>query len=383
MAFSVCACLEPFNPEVSDSNKGFLVVDGQITDLPGPYIFQIGKSSSINGQNTRVSGVQISIEDENGNNSSLIESGNGIYETRDFQGETGKQYRLNFTYEGDQFQSSWETIEESPQIDSIYFSGEIRETTDQLIDILGVQFFVDHQGDENGARYFRYEWEETWRINVPWPSLFDYVGNDTIEAVKNPLHTCWRSDNPTGINLATTFGLRQNRLSGHKLGFITGDKERFTRRYSILIKQFTLDEAEYLFWKNLQESNEELGSLFDRQPASVTSNIKNLSDPSDIVLGYFSASGSIENRIFITPREVPIQLSRRPMCPDLDTLRKSELGDEYESMVLSALENKSFYQLLFSPIAGNEPIGVLLAAPTCADCTKRGGDLKKPDFWDE
>ncbi len=383
LAVLLNGCLEPFNPEVKESNKDFLVVDGQVTDLPGPYQVKISKTSSVNDDSQPISGINITIEDDQGITETLEEVSNGIYQTRNLQGEIGKSYRLNFTYEGDQFQSSWEAIEASPQIDSIYYQGEVRETTDPLVDVIGLQFFVDNSGTEDGARYFRYEWEETWRIGVQWPAFFDYVGNDTIQPVAVQKHTCWRYDDPSGINLGSTLGLTENRLSRHKLGFITGKGERFTRRYSILVKQFTLDEDEFLFWKNLQESNGELGSIFDRQPASVSSNIKNLSDPSNIVLGYFSASGTLEKRIFIAPNQVPHPLPRMPMCQELDTLLKSDFGPLYEEELLDRLRNKVFFQFLFSPFGGIEPVGALLSQPSCADCTLKGGVLEKPEFWEE
>ncbi|MEQ9288918.1 MAG: DUF4249 domain-containing protein [Cyclobacteriaceae bacterium] len=383
MAMALFSCLDPFDPNISDSNKEFLVVDGIITNQPGPYTVKVAKSTSIEGESPQLTGMEISIEEIGGSRETLIETSNGIYQTQALQGELGKSYRLNIEYNGSLYQSTWETIHPSPTIDSVYFVSESRGTTDKDNDLDGVQFFIDSHGDEDGTRYFRYEWDETWRIGVRWPSFFDYVANDTVVFTSNPRYDCWKYASPAGINIATTNGLSKNVLSQHPLGFMTADGERFTRRYSLLVKQYALAEKEYLFWKNLQESNEELGSLFDRQPAKVLGNITNTGNSDELILGYFSASGVQEQRIFVSPSEVLPSLTLRPPCLDLDSLFKSELGDEYEATLVGELDlGKYFFDFIYSDFA-IEPIGALVSPSNCSDCTTKGGYLTKPEFWDE
>ena len=377
------SCLEPFEPDVSDQSESLLVVDGIITNGFGPYIVKLTKSSSLKEMNTVVTGANVSIEEMNGPTNLMVEASPGVYETNTLQGSVGKSYRLLINYQGQQYQSSWETILNSPPIDSVYYQVGTRPTTDKDIDIVGVEFFVDNHGPEVGTRYFRYEYEETWRIGVSYPANFDYLGDDLIQTTTNPLFTCWKNGNSNSINIATTTGLVQNVLSGHSLGFIARDDERYTERYSMLVKQFALEEEEYLFWKSLKESNEELGSLFDKQPANVVSNVTNINNPAEIVLGYFSASGFQEVRIYIHHTEVPTALSLRPSCGQLDSLYKAELGTEYETTIFRRIANGSFFFDLIVPDLSPNVIGVMLSPPRCTDCTSKGGDLNKPEFWDE
>ncbi|MFY0652145.1 MAG: DUF4249 domain-containing protein [Cyclobacteriaceae bacterium] len=378
------ACVEPFTPNIPNSNQSFIVVDGTITDQPGPYTVSLSKSAELANDTEIVSGAAVYIEEENGVSEQLTESSNGKYVTSNIQGKVGNKYRLTFTYEGQQYESAWETLPASATLDSIYFQGESRGAVGSEEDIVGVQFFVDNHSADVEPKYFRFQWSETWKYNSFWQSYYDYVGNDESVATLNPLHTCWGSKQPVGINLATTENLIENRISRHKLGFITGFGERFTIKYSQLVSQYTISENEYFFWKNLQESNEELGNLFDKQPAKVIGNIINVTNPDEPVLGYFSASGLIEKRIFVTNREVPIALIRRIPCTPLDTLLKSDFGDEYEAELQREINEsgKFFYDFVyndFSPF----PIGAFLALPGCADCRKKGGVPTKPEFWDD
>lgn len=379
-------CLEPFNPEVPDGDRDFLVVDGLITDQPGPYTVKIAKSSSLDGEGSNVSGVVVSIEERDGETETLTEIGDGVYETRALQGKTGKSYRLNLNYRETLYQSTWETLLLSPPIDSVYFQIETKGTTDIDNDVEGLQFFLDNQGPDDGTRYFRFELEETWKIGVYWPTVVEYIGDDQTQRTSDPRHTCWKYFKPTSINIATTDGLISNVLSRHKLNFITGIDERFTRRYSLLVKQYAIKEEEYLFWKNLKESNEDLGSLFDKQPARVTSNLTNVTNPDDIVLGYFSASGVREERIYVNKSEVTGSLSARPFCANLDTLFKSDFDspEAYERTLFERINSgrRIFYGFYYNELSGILS-GALLSLPRCSDCTLKGGDLNKPDFWDE
>ena len=390
IAIGLFGCLEPFNPEISDSQDEFLIVDGLITDAQGPYTVKILKTKSFNDDNEFVSGAEVSIEEDEGLIEQLVETDPGIYVTNVLQGITGKSYRLNINYNGQQFQSTWETIETAPEIDRIYYEYEVRGTTDRDNDQEGLQFFVDNQGPENGTRYFRYEWIETWQFGVRWPSTLDYVGNDVAVETSNPLYICWKTRNSTGINIATTVGLTANVLSGHPLLYAPSDEERFTRRYSLLVKQYTMQEEEYTFWQKLKESNQELGSLFDKQPANVLGNVSSVTNASDVALGYFSASGSKEVRIFVEREDIPPSLTRIPGCAPLDSLLKADFNDpqfplpiDYETALNQELEKgKFFYNFLYS---NDSPaiLGALLSTPQCSDCTQKGGDLTKPDFWDE
>ena len=363
--FGLYSCLEPFNPKLRESDNNFLVVDGIITDQSGPYTVKITRSAEIGEETEFVSGVDMSIEEENGVLESLTETSNGVYQTDGIQGMEGKRYRLKFNYLGQEYQSSWQKIYASPVIDSIYYKAEKRGTLDKDNDVYGVQFFVA-------------------RIGVARGITDDYVGRDSIPpTTKRFITTCWKSSETRSLNLGTTLGLSQNVLSGHKLGFITGEEARFTRQYSTLIKQYTLSEEEYLFWKYLKEANEEIGGLFGKQPAKVVSNVTNLSNPGETVLGYFSASGFSEKRLYVSSANLPSELTANPSC-SLQSYLKEDLMEDYEATLLNSIENGNlFFRLLYAEDDPEVVFGAELTPLRCVDCVANGGTDIKPDFWEE
>jgi hypothetical protein len=379
-------CIEPFDPNIPNSNKDHLVIDGIITDQPGPYIVKITKSTPLDyiGQDdTSVSGVTVTIEEEEGVIETLYEESPGVYMTNAIQGVVGKRYRLNLSYGNSNYQSSWETIEASAKIDSVYYQVETRATTDKDIELTGLQFYVDSQGDQENVKNHRYEWEETWEIGVTYPSQDDFLEGGLILPAENPVYQCWKFKNSETINLNTTEGLSKNIISAHQLAFITGEDERFIKKYSLLVKQFALDESEYLFWKFLKEANEELGTLYDKQPSKIIGNISSLSNSDEVVLGYFSASGVQQTRVFV--KAFTVNISERDDCGiPLDTLFIADLEKNFNNAVLEEISNGKYF--FGSARAGRPPIlvvGALLSHKKCSDCRIKGGDLKKPDFWDE
>ena len=374
-------CLEPFDPDLAENYKNYLVVDGIITDQPGPYIVKINRAvplDQVDYENSAVSGVEVIIEKENGITERLFETNAGIYQTNMIQGEVGKRYRIILTYKGQQYQSTWEKINASAIIDSLYFSVEAKETTDPELDIRGVQFYVDSYGDLNNVRHYRYEWEETWEIGVTHRAYYDYFGNDVYGFTSNPLHRCWKYNSSADIILGTAEGLSEAVITRQEVAFITGEKERFTRKHSLLVQQYALNEDEYFFWKLLHESSKELGTLYDKQPATITGNIVNTTHPDDVVLGYFSASGLKEKRIFVLESHGLSQIA--PCNPDVEILLKSLMGDVYEKNLLRAIANGAiYYQAVEVP--GTGVVGAVLADPDCTDCRTKGGDLNKPEYW--
>jgi Domain of unknown function (DUF4249) len=80
------SCIDRINIEVPDSYSSQLVVDGVITDEPGPYTVKLTKSVRVEkflllSQKT-VSGAVVTISDNVGNSEVLAEKELGIYRTK-------------------------------------------------------------------------------------------------------------------------------------------------------------------------------------------------------------------------------------------------------------------------------------------------------------
>jgi hypothetical protein len=75
-------------------------------------------------------------------------------------------------------------------------------------------------------------------------------------------------------------------------------EQKLKHKYSVLIKQYSLGEEAFYYWNELKKTSQEQGFLFDRQPALIKSNIYNVNNEEEIVLGFFSMAGVTEARGF-------------------------------------------------------------------------------------
>ena len=66
----------------------------------------------------------------------------------------------------------------------------------------------------------------------------------------------------------------------------------------MLVKQYSLGEEGYHYWNELKKTSQEQGFLFDRQPALLKSNIHNVNDENEIILGFFTMAGVTAKRAF-------------------------------------------------------------------------------------
>jgi hypothetical protein len=80
-------------------------------------------------------------------------------------------------------------------------------------------------------------------------------------------------------------------------------EQKLKHKYSLLIKQYSVGEAAFHYWNELKKTSQEQGWLFDRQPALLSSNIQNINDDEEDLLGFFSMSGVAELRGFAVKPE--------------------------------------------------------------------------------
>jgi hypothetical protein len=142
--------------------------------------------------------------------------------------------------------------------------------------------------------------------------------------------------------------------------------------YSILVKQYSLNEDEYLYWEKLQSITEQVGGLYDIIPSSVPSNVYCVDDPNEKVFGYFSVSANTSKRLFIKENFAGIftQYTERDCLNDtvFDNAPIQSLNT-YVWIIIDHQVPPPVYQVT-TRIKG------------CYDCTTRGTNIK-PDFWKE
>ncbi|MDZ7935656.1 MAG: DUF4249 domain-containing protein [Emticicia sp.] len=68
-------------------------------------------------------------------------------------------------------------------------------------------------------------------------------------------------------------------------------------QHLIEVKQYNISQEAYTFWKKYQDQQTRTGTIFDPLPAPLQGNVVNISDPSDIALGFFEVAAISKIRI--------------------------------------------------------------------------------------
>jgi hypothetical protein len=391
--FLLCTCIDPYSPKLKGYSS-LLVVDGLITDANTSYTVKLSRTfQAQNSTPSWVSDAIVFITDDAGANSNLINRGSGIYTTDStlYMGVPGRTYVLNIkTIDGAEYESDACLMQSVPDIDSIYFAKDDQVINNETQTEEGVEIYLDSkEGDNN--QYYRWDFDETWKFKVPDPKKFNFnMADSAITAVTDVREFCWKSQKSSEILIYSNYSGQAAPIKKEPINFIATDQsDRLLIQYSILVNQYSISKEEYDFWNNLKQVNESGGDIFAEQPFTVLSNIHNVSDPTERVLGYFQVSAAKQKRKYITFSEIvgmnlPIyqyQCERLVKDPtDIPHGYESPppTWDELYSMYCIT----SDYYFVEPQYSGgtNNLEKMVFARPECADCTITG-TITKPDFW--
>ena len=271
--FGLFACEVPISVEY-EVTEPRIVVDGLITNEPGPYEVKISYSgaytSGSEGNNPAVSGALVIISDDTGVEEVLNETEPGIYSTSiGFTGQVGRTYTLSITTDdGKMIESYPEEMLPVSDVDSIYYVFQpISNGKEQ-----GHTVFAVVNDPENEKNYYRWKWDGYYKF---------YMFNDMVTFV------CFRHE--FDINRISVISDRD--FNGNKIYFPVTFIPHFSNDYYLIhIHQYSLTEAAYRFWNFLSQQSTNVGSIFDPQPARIKGNLFYIDDTQEPVLGYFGAS---------------------------------------------------------------------------------------------
>lgn len=371
VALCTTACEAYFLPELDDFGP-VLIVDGAITDLPGPYTVKLSLSSGILASDQQaVEGARVTIVEEGGEQETLTESQPGHYTTsaNGIQGTPGKSYKVRIQLsDGTPYESEYQRMPSSIGIDSVGADLEYQYLSIDEPDVPGYQFHVTTESAENPESYLMWSLEATYQYRADF--TIDYLySSQGVRPYPNPteFRTCWRTDQVNEIFTFNTAVLAQPVIEQLPLHFARADEREVSIRYSLLVRQFTLSEEAYTFWNNLQRQIESQETLYNTQPFQIRGNLFNVNDPEETVLGYFMVAGQDEQRVFV---DHPSELE----------LTYSYCGPDYRSYGLIGLIHPSNWPIyIYEDEAGDRA----LANDECFDCRELGGSTTQPAFWED
>ncbi len=354
------ACIEPFAPPEITNADHYLVVDGSLNTNPaGSSQIKLSYTQNVydvGGPQPELR-AKLTVEGDKGSSFAFVEASQGVYTLAARAYRDTEKYRLRIkTSGGKEYLSAYVPVVKNPPIDSVTY--KVRGAGE------GVQIYVNTHDPLNKTRFYRWSYDETWQYSMPLYSIYELAGKEVVYRDQN-INTCWSHANPTAIVLGTSIKLSKDIIKDQGIAFVPATSGKLQSKYSILVKQYALTQEEFEYWNNLSKTNERTGSLFDPQPAEVTGNIKSVSNPSELVFGYFSASNRQEQRLFVTEYLGRLNFA----CEPTDTLSIREIP-ESPDLILNE----------FQVPGSNVPLYVM-GTPTCADCRLKGGTIQRPVFW--
>lgn len=365
------SCIDEYWPDV-DKYENLLVVEGGITNAPGPYTIKISKSLALeNSGYIPYSGCILKISDEDGSSETLVELETGIYSTiaNGIHGQIGNRYKLSIiTPKGKEYESSYEELIKPVLIDDVYAEIEYHSNPGFDYPQVGYQFYVDAAETLNDTSFYLWNMEATFHYQSDYFIRWYWNGRLREFHPIDSLYNCWYTYKNNEIYTYNSTSLVTNKLERFPLNFVNTETKQLTVKYSLLVNQHTIGKSAYQYWNAIEEQNSEQGSLYSHQPYQIRGNMMNINDNNESVLGYFMVSGVDIRRVFVDRIDAPFYFTRCSINDGhYDAYGQLYWADEYLYPIYVILYDDN------RAVPGHD----------CADCRINGGTIVKPDFWED
>ncbi len=366
-------CIEKYEPQHNDFND-LLVISGSIIKGDSIQTVTISRSTPYNNSShDPIGNCEVWAINEFEQEFHFEESKTGVYKIKIPEQflNFNSQFKLRVnTPDGNEYESSYEPILESSPVDIVYYEEESFHSSS--VDYPnGLQFYLDLKAPSGFSRKYRWKLEETWEYHThkiygeisPVDTTFFYPPKDSISK-------CWRTIPVVGLYSSSTENLSLNEKKKIPLNYVPKSSIQLNYGYSLLVKQYALSDVAYEYWNRHQFFINESGGLYDKQPSQSKSNIYNINNSDEIILGLFWAASFTQKRVFFKGPLGNIIINQ--YC-ELDTLNKK-----------SNISGVNYFGLLGFKEIGDSRIPIYGTAPKkCFDCQLQGGTNIKPIFWED
>lgn len=155
--FLISSCVEVVHLKHDDSDP-VLIVDGRVTDQPGPYSVKLSTTISFNSsdRSLAVDDAIVTISDDLGNSEELSLTEMGVYQTSSIQGVIGRTYFLNIEYAGKTYTSQSDLLPVN-DIDTLKYAFQNKTALTDEGYFVSLAVSVDNPENINYYRWKVYE----------------------------------------------------------------------------------------------------------------------------------------------------------------------------------------------------------------------------------
>ncbi len=389
LLLSYTQCTEPYKLESTNFEEA-LVVEGLITNKLSYQKIKLSRVIKLEeDDSTTEQNAQVWVEDSNQNRYDFSESELGAYSSNEeFKAEANTAYKLFIqTADGNQYESREEFLTPESIIDNLY----AEEVT--LNGVNGVQVYVDSGENVELAKYFRYKYDETFKIVTPYSIYLDVdieVSNPYSNYIINVYNSteqkqvCYTTKPQEEIIQVNNVNSIGNNIKKFPVRFIKATDFMLSERYSVLVKQYVQSYDAYNYYKTLKELGSVVSLLVETQSGFVHGNISNRDNSNEKVIGFFEVSSIDSKRIFFKYSDFNFVKPHYPYICEIDTFDYRNNGGGGDPNERVHLYNRL---VLYNPpwelleVYFNDNIYVLLK-PQCGNCTTFSSNVK-PEFWED
>lgn len=393
--FLSASCTDPYILKTNNYEEA-LVIEATLTNELKHQEIKLSKTYRLeqNGP-TVVSNASVFVTDNQGGNFEFTEQNGAYVSVDEFQAIPDVQYQLNIvTEDGKIYTSSNETLTHITPMENIVASQKVKDGK------RGVAITVNSFDPTNSSKYYRYEYEETYKLIAPkWVSekaivnifpgpyeIGDVGGQIFVVPRTEEARTCYSTKKNDNIILNSTNDLSEDRVN-YDVRFINDDDYMITNRYSILVKQYVQNLEAYTFYNTLKTLSSSQSILSQNQPGFFSGNIKSIQDPTEKVIGFFELSSVSSQRIFFNYGEIfpgEISYAYPYYCPEITEENKYNYEFNFcfdpapsDCDGFSILNGISTNKLVYYSHVG---ITFRLYPIGCGDCTSFSSNIT-PSFW--
>jgi hypothetical protein len=389
---ALVSCTEPFETEDLVFESA-LVIEATITDEEKIQNILISRSFPLD---TVIAsgeiGAVVEITDDTGRVFDFDDNGDGTYSSKTtFAAMQGRQYVLSVqTSDGSSYISESSQMNTQSKIDDIFAVREFKDDLDE-----GVFIYLDSYDPTNTSKYYRYEYEETYKIIAPFYSGFEAfvfsplpstsVGFRQSDSVGQ---VCYATNKSRNIIQTTTTDLDEDRVERFPVRFMNRENYILSHRYSILVKQYVQSSEAYSYYETLRSlSGSE--SLFSQiQTGFLEGNIRSEQSENEKVIGFFEVASVSKKRLFFNYEDLFPGEALPNYIIDCSFRSPPLVGESgatfplYDNVFFDLVDFYEEYDTERNPLNFGRYGPYLMTPAGCGDCTEFGSKTV-PSFWVE
>lgn len=365
------SCVYPFSVDVNAVDTDSIVIEGDIV-IGGTSHFKMSEMQVFEGtshlQPESIPAL-FTVEDDKGG--SYKANANG--DLKLITAPADRRYRLHATnlMNGKEYVSSWQTILEPCEIDSLsYVTNAEGRSLDLSISL--------HGSDD--TRFYQLMMDEAWEYTTLYHATHYYLppSQDLPDEFKSTgmlaryengenTYYCWKTHEIPELNVISTEELSENRLINERIHIVPASDDKLSYIYCLNVAAMTISREHHAYLKHLNDVSNYTGSLFSPNPSEMHGNIRCVNDTTEFVVGYIGAGKVSAARVFYDDNDHHFY-ERKHQTYELENLSPPMWyrSWKYGSML---------------PVSGNPVQGYEWADKRCVDCTLAGGTKNKPDYW--